>query len=41
MSDVAAMLRGDAVAAKAGEMVSSDGRNRRAAETRRKVIEAA
>jgi AcrR family transcriptional regulator len=41
MSDVAALLRGDAVAAKAGEMVSSDGRNRRAAETRRKVIEAA
>jgi AcrR family transcriptional regulator len=41
MSDVAAMLRGDAVAVKAGEMVSSDGRNRRAAETRRKVIEAA
>ena len=35
------MLRGDAVAAKVGEMVSSDGRNRRAAETRRKVIEAA
>lgn len=41
MSDVAAMLRGDAVPAKVGEMVSSDGRNRRAAETRRKVIEAA
>jgi AcrR family transcriptional regulator len=41
MTDVAAMLRGDAVAAKVGEMVSSDGRNRRAAETRRKVIEAA
>jgi AcrR family transcriptional regulator len=41
MTDVAAMLRGDAVPAKVGEMVSSDGRNRRAAETRRKVIEAA
>jgi AcrR family transcriptional regulator len=35
------MLRGDAVAEKVGKMVSSDGRNRRAAETRRKVIEAA
>lgn len=41
MSDVAVMPRGDAVTAKAGEMVSNDGRNRRAAETRRKVIEAA
>jgi AcrR family transcriptional regulator len=36
------MPRGDAVAAEAGNMVvRTDGRNRRAAETRRKIIEAA
>jgi AcrR family transcriptional regulator len=35
------MPRGDAVAAEAGKMVRTDGRNRRAAETRRKIIEAA
>ncbi|HTE79198.1 MAG TPA: TetR/AcrR family transcriptional regulator [Reyranella sp.] len=35
------MPRGDAVAAEAGNMVRIDGRNRRAAETRRKIIEAA
>jgi AcrR family transcriptional regulator len=35
------MPRGDAVAAEAGNMVRVDGRNRRAAETRRKIIEAA
>ena len=40
MNDIAAMPRGDAVA-EVNDMVSSDGRNRRAAETRRKVIEAA
>jgi len=40
MSDLAEMPRGNAVA-EVGQMVSSDGRNRRAAETRRKVIEAA
>jgi AcrR family transcriptional regulator len=40
MSDIAEMPRGDAVA-EVNQMVSNDGRNRRAAETRRKVIEAA
>lgn len=40
MSDIAEMPRGDAVA-KVNQMASNDGRNRRAAETRRKVIEAA
>ena len=40
MSEVAVMPRGNAVA-EVDQMVSSDGRNRRAAETRRKVIEAA
>ena len=40
MSDIAEMPRGDAVA-EVAQMVSNDGRNRRAAETRRKVIEAA
>jgi AcrR family transcriptional regulator len=35
------MPRGDAVATEAGNMVRTDGRNRRAAETRRKIIEAA
>jgi AcrR family transcriptional regulator len=40
MSDLAEMPRGNAVAQE-GQMISSDGRNRRAAETRRKVIEAA
>jgi AcrR family transcriptional regulator len=35
------MPRGDAVATEAGKMVRTDGRNRRAAETRRKIIEAA
>jgi AcrR family transcriptional regulator len=40
MSETAVMPRGDAVA-QAGSMVVSDGRNRRAAETRRKIIEAA
>ena len=40
MSDLAEVPRGNAVA-EVGQMVSSDGRNRRAAETRRKVIEAA
>src|SRR5471032_269202 len=40
MSDIAEMPRGDAVA-EVDQMVSNDGRNRRAAETRRKVIEAA
>jgi AcrR family transcriptional regulator len=41
MTDLAVMPRGDAVAAEAGNMVRIDGRNRRAAETRRKIIEAA
>ena len=41
MTDLAVMPRGDAVAAEAGNMVRTDGRNRRAAETRRKIIEAA
>lgn len=41
MTDLAVMPRGDAVAAEAGNMVRVDGRNRRAAETRRKIIEAA
>ena len=40
MSDFAEMPRGNAVA-EVDQMVSNDGRNRRAAETRRKVIEAA
>lgn len=40
MSDAAVLLRGNAVA-EVGDMVRSDGRNRRAAETRRKIIEAA
>src|SRR5580704_1004973 len=40
MSDIAEMPRGNAVA-EVDQMVSNDGRNRRAAETRRKVIEAA
>jgi AcrR family transcriptional regulator len=41
MSDVAVLPRGNAVPQMADEMVRSDGRNRRAAETRRKIIEAA
>lgn len=41
MTDVAVVPRGDAVAGEAGNMVRTDGRNRRAAETRRKIIEAA
>ena len=41
MTDLAVMPRGDAVATEAGNMVRVDGRNRRAAETRRKIIEAA
>jgi AcrR family transcriptional regulator len=45
MEDSAVMPRGDAVAEVSGlvanDMVPNDGRNRRAAETRRKVIEAA
>jgi AcrR family transcriptional regulator len=41
MSEAAVMPRGDAVATEAGNMVRTDGRNRRAAETRRKIIEAA
>jgi AcrR family transcriptional regulator len=43
MTDVAVVVpRGDAVAAEAGNtMVRTDGRNRRAAETRRKIIAAA
>ena len=43
MTDVAVVPRGDAVAVEAGNsnMVRTDGRNRRAAETRRKIIEAA
>ena len=40
MSDIAEMPRGNAVA-EVNQMASNDGRNRRAAETRRKVIEAA
>ncbi|MBS0538779.1 MAG: TetR/AcrR family transcriptional regulator [Proteobacteria bacterium] len=40
MSEFAVMPRGNAVA-EVEQMVSTDGRNRRAAETRRKVIEAA
>jgi AcrR family transcriptional regulator len=40
MSDIAEMPRGGAVG-QGTEMISNDGRNRRAAETRRKVIEAA
>ena len=40
MNEAALMPRGAAVA-KVGDMVVSDGRNRRAAETRRKIIEAA
>ncbi len=41
MTDLAVMPRGDAVGTEAGNMVRTDGRNRRAAETRRKIIEAA
>lgn len=41
MTELAVMPRGDAVATEAGNMVRTDGRNRRAAETRRKIIEAA
>src|SRR5882672_2854170 len=41
MSEAAVMPRGNAVAAEVSGMVRTDGRNRRAAETRRKVIEAA
>lgn len=41
MTDLAVVPRGDAVATEAGNMVRTDGRNRRAAETRRKIIEAA
>jgi AcrR family transcriptional regulator len=41
MTELAVMPRGDAVATEAGNMVRMDGRNRRAAETRRKIIEAA
>jgi AcrR family transcriptional regulator len=41
MTDLAVMPRGDAVATEVGNMVRTDGRNRRAAETRRKIIEAA
>jgi len=41
MSEAAVMPRGNAVAVEVSEMVQSDGRNRRAAETRRKIIEAA
>ena len=40
MSEAAVMPRGNAVAEVSG-MVRTDGRNRRAAETRRKIIEAA
>lgn len=40
MTDLAVMPRGDAVA-EAGKGMRTDGRNRRAAETRRKIIEAA
>jgi AcrR family transcriptional regulator len=42
MTDVALVApRGDAVATEVTSMVRTDGRNRRAAETRRKIIEAA
>jgi len=42
MTDMAVVVpRGDAVAAEVSNMVRTDGRNRRAAETRRKIIEAA
>lgn len=41
MTELAVMPRGNAVATEAGNMVRTDGRNRRAAETRRKIIEAA
>jgi len=42
MSEAAVMPRGNAVAeAEVSGMVRTDGRNRRAAETRRKIIEAA
>lgn len=41
MSEAAVMPRGNAVAVEVSEMVQTDGRNRRAAETRRKIIEAA
>jgi AcrR family transcriptional regulator len=42
MTDLAVVApRGDAVATEVSNMVRTDGRNRRAAETRRKIIEAA
>ncbi|HSI00975.1 MAG TPA: TetR/AcrR family transcriptional regulator [Reyranella sp.] len=42
MTDVAVVVpRGEAVATEVSNMVRTDGRNRRAAETRRKIIEAA
>jgi AcrR family transcriptional regulator len=41
MSEAAVMPRGNAVAAEANGMARTDGRNRRAAATRRKIIEAA
>jgi AcrR family transcriptional regulator len=41
MSEAAVMPRGNAVAAEVNDMVRTDGRNRRAAATRRKIIEAA
>src|SRR5271170_7366044 len=41
MSEAAVMPHGNAVAVEVSEMVQTDGRNRRAAETRRKIIEAA
>jgi len=41
MSEAAVMPRGNAVAAEVNDMVQTDGRNRRAAATRRKIIEAA
>jgi AcrR family transcriptional regulator len=42
MTDMAVVVpRGEAVAAEVSNMVRTDGRNRRAAETRRKIIEAA
>ncbi|SJZ89915.1 transcriptional regulator, TetR family [Enhydrobacter aerosaccus] len=41
MSEAAVMPRGNAVAVEVNELVRTDGRNRRAAATRRKIIEAA
>lgn len=41
MSEAAVMPRGNAVAAEVSDMGRTDGRNRRAAATRRKIIEAA